>query len=436
MKTYLPPRCRHAVCVPRVKPGPRHVLDLLVQRVEVVLELRDQHRLVRPAAPLAVADVEDDQAVVPVARVHQPVHDVEVVHVARGVGAVGVPLAGAGRLGRVGDVDDVDGAGAVVGDEDVAAVLRVLVDVDRMHAGGDAVGELGDLLRVQRVVRVGDDDAVLAVGRALAGEDHVVAVGVVCMSFTRRMFAMIESTTTGFDGIGDVDRVQAVAALVGAEVGHLAVRVDPDLGRRERGARQAADHRHRPPDVALAHLHRRARRHAAERRRSPCRCRCDRRRSGRRRRAARRPGEKLQVGVRLAIGLPAPSRASTLNATTSPWRTDGFDGVTASASRSSPAPPGRRARPTRPRTDAVSVALPGATPVTMPERSTLATFGRLDCQRIESRVRSFAFEKASAVERERLPRRRSWRRAELSSIRVAGPGTPWNRIEVVSTNGR
>src|SRR4029077_7263642 len=95
------------------------------------------------------------------------------------------------------------------------------------------------------------------------------------------------------------------------------------------------------------------------------------------------PGEKLQVGVRLAIGLPAPSRPSTLNAITSPWRTVGFEGdsvsfpLVARTTRTS-------SEADAPRTDAVSVALPGATPVTTPARSTLTIFGRLDCQRTES----------------------------------------------------
>src|SRR5262249_38706562 len=159
---------------------------------------------------------EDHQAVVPVAGVQHAVHDVQVVHVASGVRPVGAPLAGTGGLGRVGDVDDVDGAGAVVGDEHVAAVLRMLVDVHRMHAGGHAVGELRELLRVQRIVGVGDDDAVLPVGRALTGEHHVVAVG--------RGLHVIHEAHVRHDrvrhhrsgGVGDVDRVQPIAPAVSA----------------------------------------------------------------------------------------------------------------------------------------------------------------------------------------------------------------------------
>ncbi len=265
MKTYLPPRCRQAVCVPRGEARPRDVLHLLVERVEVVLELGDEYRLLRPPAPLAVPDVEDDQPVVPVARVHQAVDDVEVVHVARGVGAVGVPLAGADRMRGVGEVDDVDGAGAVVGDEDVAAVLRVLVDVDRVHARGDAVGELRDLLRVQRIAGVGDDDAVLPVGGSLAGEDHDVAVGGGLHVVHEAGVRHDRIDHHRLAGVGDVDGVHPVAAHVGAEVGHLAVGMDPDLARGEGGDREPADDGDRPPDVALLHRDRGAGRAPAER---------------------------------------------------------------------------------------------------------------------------------------------------------------------------
>ena len=151
MKTYLPLALPPGGVRAAGEARPRDVLHLLVERVEVVLELGDEDRLLRPPAPLAVPDVEDDQPVVPVARVHQAVDDVEVVHVARGVGAVGAPLAGADRMRGVGEVDDVDGAGAVVGDEDVAAVLRVLVDEGGVHPPRDPVGELGDDPGMERV---------------------------------------------------------------------------------------------------------------------------------------------------------------------------------------------------------------------------------------------------------------------------------------------
>ena len=67
---------------------------LLVQRVQVVLVLRHELRIGRRPALDAVADVEHDEAVVPVARVQQAVADVDVVQRPAGVGTpVGLPRA-------------------------------------------------------------------------------------------------------------------------------------------------------------------------------------------------------------------------------------------------------------------------------------------------------------------------------------------------------
>ena len=187
--------------------------------------------------------------------------------VPRDIRPVGAPFARARRLGGIGDVHDIDRAGPVVGDEDVAAVLGMLVDVDRVHARGHAVHELGDLLRVQRVAGVGDHDAVLPVGRALPGEDHVVAVG--------GGLHVVHQAGIRLEGIhhdrpariADVERIDPVAAAVGAEIGHLAVGMDPHLRGQECRARQASDHGHRPPHVPLRDIHRGAGRAAAEHRR-------------------------------------------------------------------------------------------------------------------------------------------------------------------------
>ena len=74
--------------------------------------------------------------------------------------------------------------------------------------------------------------------------------GVVITSLTRRVLVMIESVTTGLAGIADVDGEEHVAAAPAAEVGVLAVGMNPDLFGGEAGARQPADHGGGPADVA------------------------------------------------------------------------------------------------------------------------------------------------------------------------------------------
>ena len=63
--------------------------------------------------------------------------------------ALGAPLRDFLRMVRVVDVHDVKRTRAIVGQEDVRPVLRVLVDERRVHAGRDALRELGDRLGVR-----------------------------------------------------------------------------------------------------------------------------------------------------------------------------------------------------------------------------------------------------------------------------------------------
>jgi len=103
------------------------------------------------------------------------------------------------------------------------------------------LGELRDGLRMQRIVRVGDDDAVLAIVRPFARDDHVVAVGRRHHVVDRAGVHDDRVHDRGSGGIADVDRVHAVATQAGAEVGDLAVGVNPDFSREEGGARHASD---------------------------------------------------------------------------------------------------------------------------------------------------------------------------------------------------
>ena len=148
MKMYFP--WRHAVCVPRMNPGPPSSATSLYSESRLYLNCDDEHRLVGTAALDAVADVEHDQAVVPPRRVHHAVLNVDVVQHHAGGRLLRPPLATLLGMRRVGDVDDVQRARAVVREVDVRAELRLLVNERRVHAGGDAVREFGDLLRVQR----------------------------------------------------------------------------------------------------------------------------------------------------------------------------------------------------------------------------------------------------------------------------------------------
>ncbi len=97
-----------------------------------------------------------------------------------------------------------------------------------------------------------------------------------------------------------------------------------------------------------------------------------------------------------ATDLPAASRTSASNATTSPWRTSGFAGESVIFERLSATT--RTSTPDdAPGTVAVTRALPFPRPVITPCASTATIAGSLDFQTIRSGVRSFALEKASAL---------------------------------------
>ena len=87
--------------------------------VQIVLELRDQLGRFGAAALDAVADVQDDQPVVPVAEVRQAVRHRDVVDIAPGLGLLGLPPRHFLRLGGVADVDDPHRARGVVGEVDM-----------------------------------------------------------------------------------------------------------------------------------------------------------------------------------------------------------------------------------------------------------------------------------------------------------------------------
>ena len=191
--------------------------DLLVHRVQVVLVLRHLHRIRRRAALDAVAHVEHDQAVIPVARVQQAVAQVDVVQRAAGVGAsFGFPARHFLRMIRIVHVDHVQRPRAVVREEDERAELVLLVHERRVHAAGHAIGELGDRLRMRRILQRGNHDAVLAVARALAREHEELAI--------RERHHIVHATRVRHDGVGhlwigritDVERVQHVTATTRA----------------------------------------------------------------------------------------------------------------------------------------------------------------------------------------------------------------------------
>src|SRR2546422_4714985 len=146
-------------------------LDLLVELVQVVLVLQHELRILRRSTLHAVADVQDDEAVVPVGQGRESVPDVDVMQHPSRFGALYLPAGHLLRVVGVADVDDPHGAGRVVGQVDVA-----LVDVGAVDATRDRLGELGDGLRMRRIFEGENHDAVLAGGCALARHDAVLAV--------------------------------------------------------------------------------------------------------------------------------------------------------------------------------------------------------------------------------------------------------------------
>ena len=133
--------------------------------------LRNELRVLRTASLDAVADVENHQALIPVAQVGEPVFHIDVVHVVAGFVGPGLPPGHLPRLVRIADVDHPKRAGRVVGQIDVAPV-----DEGTVHTTGDRLGELRDRLGMRRVLEREYDDPILAGGGVLPGEHAVLAV--------------------------------------------------------------------------------------------------------------------------------------------------------------------------------------------------------------------------------------------------------------------
>src|SRR5439155_26085595 len=68
------------------KPCPPELLDPRIGGVEVVLELGNQLRAFRTATLHAIADIEDDEPIVPVGEVGEAVHHHDVVEIAPRLG--------------------------------------------------------------------------------------------------------------------------------------------------------------------------------------------------------------------------------------------------------------------------------------------------------------------------------------------------------------
>ena len=91
-----------------------------IERLEVVLVLRNELRVLGAPAAHAVADIENDEPVVPVAEVGQAILHVDVVQHPAGGAAGRFPARHLLRGHRVADVDDAHRAGGVVGQVHVA----------------------------------------------------------------------------------------------------------------------------------------------------------------------------------------------------------------------------------------------------------------------------------------------------------------------------
>ena len=116
----------------------------------------------RATALHAVPDVEDDEPVVPVGEIGEPVHYHHVVQVAAGFGLLRLPAGDLLRVDGIPEVDHAERACGVVGDVGVP-----LVDVRAVHPTRHRLGVLGHGLGVAGVARVEDDDPVPTIGRAL-----------------------------------------------------------------------------------------------------------------------------------------------------------------------------------------------------------------------------------------------------------------------------
>src|SRR5256712_13392879 len=94
-------------------------LDLLVELVQVVLVLQHELRILRRSTLHAVADVQDEEAVVPVGKARESVPEATVMQHPSRFGALYLPAGHLLRAVAVADVDEPHGAGRVFGQVDV-----------------------------------------------------------------------------------------------------------------------------------------------------------------------------------------------------------------------------------------------------------------------------------------------------------------------------
>ena len=206
------------------EPRAARKLHLLVELVQVVLVLQYELRMLRRAALDPAADIEDDEAIVPVRQRGETVPHVDVVEHASGLRTLHLPARHLPGVVRVAEIDHPHRPRRVIREVHVP-----LVHVGAVHTARDRFRELGDRLGVGGVLEREDHDAVLAGRRPLAGQHAVLAV---LGGHDIVHDAGVHDHRVGDRGlrrIGDVDGVHAVAD--GGHVSVLAVRVHPDLAR-------------------------------------------------------------------------------------------------------------------------------------------------------------------------------------------------------------
>ena len=234
----------------RVGPAEAEAVELIYPGVglrQVVLVLGNQLGALGRATLHAVADIENDEPVVPVRQIGEAVHHHDVVQVAARLGLFGLPAADFLRVIRILDADHPHRPGRVVGD-----VCVPLIHVAGVHATGDGFVVVGDDLRVAGIARVEDLDPVLPVGGTFTGEDAVLAVF--------RGHDVVEDAGVRHHRIDDrricrivdVDHVGAIGDR--GHVGALPGGVHPHLGR-EVLDRQPAQHLHPAGHPAQRHRH-------------------------------------------------------------------------------------------------------------------------------------------------------------------------------------
>ena len=149
-----------------------------------VREARARIHMRDGARPGHVGDVENEQAVVPVADIEPVAHAQRVVAARRDIVVPRIFLAAAGalarnppapdldRVGRVDQVEDHDDVAdiAVGGRRDIGVAAVIVVAVNALAAGHP----LGDQLRLGRSRRVVDRQPAAEIGRPLAAEALVV----------------------------------------------------------------------------------------------------------------------------------------------------------------------------------------------------------------------------------------------------------------------